>query len=165
MPPLCEAPPKEICCTHLWSNTSANLHVTFRTPSALSSVTLWNSRPSGSSLLQDENQLAGMGVAIRTHATVVGCAISPAIHPPAGSAGPSPGPYSFRRLACGVHGTSAVLSLPSISAVARSRPAAVAARICVAAGPAAFPAAPVPAALWIQTALGGGGNASGWPEA
>ncbi len=162
--PLCAAPPREICCTHLWSNTSESLRVTFRTPAALSSVTLWNPQPDGPALLQDERQLAGMDIALRISDTVTGCSISTAIELPAGSAGPLPGPYSLRRLTCGVRATSAILSLPRLAAAAPSRPPAVAARICVTTGPAVPAASPIPAALWIQTAAGGSGEPAGQPE-
>ena len=154
----------------MWSNTSERLLVTFRTPAALSSVTLWNSRRDGPTLLQDEHQLAGMSVATRISATFAVCSISAAIEPP--PAGPLPGPYSFRRLTCGASVTSAALFLPNLAAAAPSRPAAVAvaARICVipaaaAAGPGAPAAAPTPAALWIHAPPGGGGDPTGRPEA
>ena len=159
-PQSCKPPPKEICCTHLWSNSTPSLLISFRAPAFLSSLTLWNPDPIGKPLLSTDTELSSLAISLNSPGTVAGCQISSigtaAVLPLA--AGPaSTGPFAYRSVECGGGpAASALVSLPRLA-----RPALIAARICVVIAGSGRAAADLgPSALWVQLAPNGDGGAA-----
>ena len=143
--PACPAPPSEVCCNRRMQDPAATLRVTFKSWSALSSITVWNDVPSGPPFYQTDAQLASMSVSIGSGDTLNGCAIDDPL--PTSSTKSMPG-YALKVLTCGSQGDYALLQFPSALNTA-SPPGAVTVKVCTKANVAQ--SVPPDAMLWLQT--------------